>query len=295
MRGVLGIGLGLLVAVPLAWLFRAALLGPSQTPWTEPTKLSPVLTAEERGRLRTYKRHCSSSTECEPPLGCLADVRYRSRSCTDSECVTDSQCPEGQVCRVLTTLDGPWVRRCAPVGTRKEGERCYELPSIQEKACQAGLLCAGDGWCGRPCQRDVPQSCPEGFFCAQLEPESACLPSCEARGCPSGQECIRTEKDGASTCAVVHGSNCQQTPCPQGHRCEDFLVPHRPGEAWMRCAQRCGHPGDAPCSEGNVCFQGSCERLCSPQAPDACGAGYSCLQFPTDTPWLCRPEWYRQD
>jgi hypothetical protein len=294
-RVALGAILGLLLALPVAWLLRLSLYGPLQPFWAQPTKLSPVLTSEERKRLSTYERQCSSSTECEPPLGCLPDVRYRTRYCTDSECVADTQCPEGQVCRVLTTLEGPWVRRCAPLGIRKEGERCYELPSNQEKACSPGLLCAGDGWCSRPCRRDVPASCPDGFFCAALEPEPACLPTCEARSCPPGQECIRTEKDGGSVCAVVHGSNCQQTPCPSGHRCEDFLVPQRPGEAWVRCAQRCGHPGDSSCSEGNVCFQGSCERLCSSARPEVCGVGFTCLQFSTDAPWLCRPEWYRQD
>lgn len=158
-RVAFGVSLGLLLVVPLVWLLQSVL----------------------------YQ------------LGCLPDVRYRTRYCADSECVTDMECPEGQVCRVLTTVRGPWVRRCVAPGIRAEGERCYELPSERENGCRPGLVCAGNGWCSRPCHKDMPSSCPEGFFCADLEPEPACLPTCEARGCPAGHECIQTERECART------------------------------------------------------------------------------------------------
>jgi hypothetical protein len=205
----------------------------------------------------------------------------------------DAQCPEGQVCRALRTLNGgPWVRRCVPLGIRNEGERCYALPPTQEHACREGLLCAGEGWCGRPCRKGEPTSCPEGFFCADSELGSACLPTCDARGCPKGQECIQSESDGASTCAVVHGSNCHRAPCPSGSWCEDYLVPQRPGQAWMRCVQRCGQPGSPVCPPGYICESGGCERSCSPEEPAACEAGFHCVKMPSSGSWLCRPEWY---
>ncbi len=296
-RAALGACLGLLLVLPLAWLAQSVLYRPLHSSGAESVsaKISPVLAFEERKVLTTYKRRCSSNAACEPPLGCLSDARARKHYCTDSECMTDAQCQEGQVCRVLTTAHGPWVRRCVALGVREEGERCSKLPSNQEDGCRPGLVCAGDGWCSRPCRKDVPSTCPEGFFCADLAPEPACLPTCEAKGCPQGQECIRTPQDGASTCAVVHGSNCQQTPCPDRHRCDDYLVPQRPGEAWLRCVQHCGDPEDEPCPEGYACRPTGCERLCSPSEPEACGVGFTCLQFPTDSPWLCRPEWYLED
>lgn len=37
--------------------------------------------------------------ECEPPLGCLSDARYLRSYCTDSQCLTDVQCPEGEELR----------------------------------------------------------------------------------------------------------------------------------------------------------------------------------------------------
>jgi hypothetical protein len=291
-RVVLGVGLGIVLVFPFAWLAWFVLYAPTQPLSPDEAKISPMLTDEQRTSLRTYHRRCSTGADCEPPLGCLYDLRFLHSYCSDSECMTDAQCPEGHVCRVLTTFRGPWLKQCVALGIRAEGEQCYELPSTQEKGCRPGLLCAGDGWCGRPCSKEGPSSCPEGFFCADLEPEPACLPTCEARGCPQGQECMRSPEDGASMCAVIHGHNCQPTPCPAGHWCEDYLVPQRPGEAWVRCVQRCGKPGSLPCPPGQVCDRGSCERVCSPDQPDACGVGFHCIQMPEEGPWLCKPEWY---
>lgn len=291
-RIALGAGLVGVLVFPVAWLIWSSFHTWIQPPDSIAERTSPVLTDEQRKRLRTYLRNCDTGADCEPPLGCLEDLRFLSRYCSDSECVTDQQCPRGQVCRALTTTQGPWVRQCVLLGDRAEGQRCYETPPRPEDACRRGLLCAGDGWCGRPCSPEEPASCPEGSFCADVEPEPACLPSCEARGCPPGQECLRSQGDGASTCAVVHGHNCQNSPCPEGFSCEDYLVPRRPGEAWVRCAQRCGSPEDPPCSSGEVCHRIFCERACSPEQPNACGVGFHCIQMPEDGPWLCKPEWY---
>ncbi len=295
-RAAMGACLGLLVAIPLAWLvhtFAFQSLLPSSP---EAARLSPVLTIEERQGLSTYGRRCTSSADCDAPLGCLGDPRYRNRYCIDSQCEADAQCPEGQVCRGLKTLSaGPWVRRCVPLGVRSEGERCYALPPSQEHACRAGLLCAGEGWCGRPCRKGEPAPCPEGFFCADSENGSACLPTCESRGCPQGQECIQTGGDGASTCAVVHGSNCRRVPCPSGFWCESYLVPQRPGQAWMRCAQRCGQPESPSCPPSFICESGSCERSCSPEVSADCGAGLHCVTLPSSGHRVCKPEWYHTE
>jgi hypothetical protein len=283
-RGAFGPLLGLLLALPLFWLLQLIFQPPQEG------RLSPLLTSEERKSLLTYGRRCSATEPCEPPLGCLHHTGRGRRYCTDSACITDAQCPEGHSCRGRPTLHGPWVRRCIALGVRAEGEGCYAFPDDQDEACAPGLICAGAGWCGRPCGKDA--SCPEGYFCSEKEPEPACLPTCEKRGCPAGQECIRSDGDGASTCAVVYGRNCQQTPCPAGQFCLTGLVPERPGQAWVRCGQECYRPTDASCPEGTLCYHLHCERLCTPEQPDTCGEGYTCAQG-LDTPaWVCLPEWY---
>src|SRR5690606_31122590 len=127
------------------------LYAPSTPARPDESRLSPVLTAEERKALRTYQHRCMASADCEPPLGCLRELHYLFPYCTDSACRTDEECPGGQVCRVLTTLQGPWVRKCVLLGIREEGEGCYKRPSGQDAACRPALLCAGEGWCSRPC------------------------------------------------------------------------------------------------------------------------------------------------
>src|SRR6185503_4599109 len=97
---------------------------------------------------------CVSSSDCEPPQGCLYESRTGRTYCTTSQCATDAQCPEGQACQTLATEDsGPLVRFCVAIGVRQEGESCTKVPGDKEHACAPGLLCGGqDGWCSRPCR-----------------------------------------------------------------------------------------------------------------------------------------------
>src|SRR5205823_3392474 len=129
-----------------------------------------------------YLRECESSTACERPLGCLYESRYRQAYCSDSQCMTDMQCQEDEVCRPLATKDnGLLVRICVPIGVRQEGENCDPAPKDKGYSCAAGLVCAGHDyhWCGRPCRLGAQAECPKGFFCADAEPAPACLPTCE--------------------------------------------------------------------------------------------------------------------
>lgn len=140
----------------------------------------------------TYKKRCWPSGECELPLGCFFDVRHVRSYCTDSQCEADAQGAAFEVCRILPTWGGgPFVRMCIPVGPRQEGEGCVALPRDKRNSCVAGLLCGGrGGWCSRPCSSEDGRECPEGFFCAGTIPQPLCLPTCETRGCPAGQQCI---------------------------------------------------------------------------------------------------------
>jgi Cys-rich repeat protein len=290
-RTFISICAGLLLPLPLL-LLLSLLLQPERKP-VEPAgqHISPMLDIEQRTRLMTYGRSCQSSAECDPPLGCLYAFRYGRSYCTDSQCTTDAQCPEGQVCRKLATKEqGPLVRICIPVGVRQEGENCVEVPEDQRSACAPGLLCVGkNGWCARPCHLGAPAQCPEGFFCADTTPEPACLPTCEKRGCPEGQQCLQF-REGSSQCMQVYGDNCQQRPCPGGARCHMLPDPPYPGKAWLWCVELCGKDSP-PCSAGKVCDGWKCIPACDPQGPAVCGEGFRCRQQEPDSLFGCRPDW----
>ncbi len=290
-RVALAIFLGLLLPVPLLLLMKDVTQVWPKASSPGGRRVSPVLSFDERMNRVTYQRECQKRSDCEAPLGCLRDQRTRTRYCIDSECTTDEQCPEGQTCQLLPTLDeGPMVRYCIPLGTRMEGEECFRPPSDKEYACGPGLVCAGtEGWCGRPCRGEAAVRCPEGFFCADVAPQPVCLPTCAARGCPQGQQCI-LYKEGVSRCAVVYGTNCQQSPCSEGRTCEVFDAARQPGKVWMECVERCGQEGPS-CPTGLACDVTRCRALCDPQVPRTCAEGYRCEKSKQDTSWICQPDW----
>jgi hypothetical protein len=257
------------------------------------TRISPMLDIEQRTRLMTYGRHCGPGAECEPPLGCLFEVRALRSYCTDSQCLTDAQCSEGQVCRSMDTWGGgPLVRVCVPIGPRQEGEGCVKIPRDKANACAPGLLCGGraHGWCARPCHLGDSKSCPESFFCADTLPQPLCLPSCETRGCPPGQQCVSFE-EGASMCAQVYGPNCQQTPCPDGRKCDVDREPPHPDKVWMECVEECGE-GLPFCGAGKVCDGWHCLPSCDPHGPETCSEGYHCSRRGEGRPFSCQPTYW---
>ena len=288
-RAALALLVAVLLPVPLVLLLGGIQRPALPQPSPNGMKISPVLTAEQRLRLATYRAECGSGEPCEPPLGCLTETRTFRQYCTDSQCSVDAECPEGQVCRALATAgDGPLVRVCVPVGVRREGEACIALPKDREGACAPGLLCGGRHrkWCARPCPKT--EECPPGFFCAMTNPEPVCLPSCEATGCPAGQHCVRFQ-EGVSVCSRVYGPQCQQTPCPRGGRCDATSDVAHPGKAWMECVEPCGE-GRPPCNAGLVCEKWRCRVPCDPKGPSVCIEGYVCRQHRPDRPYTCQPE-----
>jgi len=284
------IAVGVLLVIPWVLLLRGLMPGRQHSPTGE-LNVSPMLSHEERLTRVTYLRSCSRSEECDPPLGCLTYPLLEKHFCTDSRCETDSQCKPGKTCQLLRTEgNGPWIRMCRTVGVRKEGEGCDGLlAQHHEEACEQGLTC-GSGFCGRPCRLGEPASCPEGFFCAQdAHTQPTCLPTCEGRGCPAGQDCIRHDSN-ASACAVVSGMNCQATACPMGQKCDVRTRPGRPGEVLMTCEQLCGaqYP---PCPDGQSCYGGHCWRNCDPQQPNSCGASAVCIPDSEGNPGMCLTQW----
>lgn len=276
---------GVLLALPLAWV----LLSRHAKHEVEGWRLLPMLSPEERMALPSLLKACENNSQCEPPLACFWDRRYLLQVCLGSDCVSDSDCPSGRACRWIPVDEGvkEAVSHCVPVGNRAEGEPCFRLPRLEERGCAEGLVCAD--WCGRRCGGGFSGDCPEGFFCARDNPDGpVCLPTCEGRACPEGQRCVQL-KGGMSTCAVVHGQDCQQEPCPKGQRCEVDTSPYRPGEAWMRCALSCQGEGYASsgCPPGLSCLDGECRERCVVTDADPCGPDFACIPMGGDEAGVC--------
>lgn len=258
----LAVVLGLLLPVPLVFLTSTAYWELWSDEGAKKVKAVPTLALEETWKLQTYGQRCWRGEDCERPLGCLSlSALEREGICSDSWCMTDLQCTEGRTCQALPTLDdGPPVRACVDPGSRKEGEPCVLARKPLENTCASGLRC-NEGWCGRPCQADEPTSCPQGFFCREGLNGPSCLPTCEATGCPGGQQCIAMG-EGSSVCAVVRGENCQKVPCPAGGLCS--VWPPRYKDSGLELRMACSHLpcGDAQpaCPRGTSCVQGSCQR-----------------------------------
>ncbi|MGZ3457034.1 MAG: hypothetical protein ACXU86_00870 [Archangium sp.] len=287
-RTLLGILAGLLLPVPLAWMFDTLLPGGLGAPRMHKTdsRLVPQLSAEERSQLLTYLRPCGEDRDCDAPLVCLRGVLMMKSVCISSQCATDLDCSRGFSCRSVPV--GPhMVRLCGVQGRAREGEWCLKMPPDQEAGCAPGLVCA-NGQCRLPCRPEEPPGCPEGFFCgAENDVEGpACLPTCEGRSCPEGQQCVRLD-EGASICARVHGPDCQRAPCPAEQQCEVSLPPgERRGEVWTTCTRPCDERG-SPCPDGFMCIARRCRQRCEPGVPGACGPEKKCTRFPEREFGLC--------
>jgi hypothetical protein len=286
-HGALALVCGLLLAVPLWLLIGGVSHGRPGLPTLAGKEISPVLTLDRTRSLLTFERPCRSSAECEAPLACLQDRRrVIEPRCVASECMTDMQCQTGFSCQTVHSLgpDGRWVRICTAQGTLGEGLRCSNFPRTREDACAPGFIC--QGWCGRACQVEEPSSCPAGSFCKESPNGASCVPTCEARGCPEGHQCVRV-RDGISICARTQGDDCQRTPCRDGQRCKVGPFSADGEEVILECVTPCEE--DVPsCPEGALCFYGNCRRPCAPDTPGACGPRETCLFHPVEKLWMCQ-------
>lgn len=290
-RTAFGACVAILFPLPLVLILAGVLrMGLPEQERVYGRRVAPVLEGDERLRLQSYHRDCRSPSDCEAPLGCLLDARAGTSYCTDSQCLTDVQCQDGQVCRPLVTYgNGPVVRICVPPGRRKEGEDCVRIGRAPEDVCGPGLACAGeDGVCARPCGDDEPR-CSADFFCADTELGSMCLPTCEEKGCPEGQHCIRYSQ-GTSICEKVYGINCQETSCPENQKCEQDHDTSHPATVWMQCVQYC-RKDPASCPAGLICDGWACHPPCNPDGPNTCAEGYRCKKARPTRPWVCLPDW----
>lgn len=289
-RVILLIVTALLLLLPLVGLMSYAVAGrwyvntvPSQP---SQANLVPMLDAEARQGLLTYKRKCRTNADCEQPLRCFFNMLVQHSYCADSTCLDDRNCPEGFACQSWSAKDkASLVRTCSLVGLRGEGEVCKMLPREREDGCARGLVCRGR--CGRPCQPGDPTACAGGFFCMEDVSGPACQPSCEGHSCAEGQQCV-AEGQGVSACARVHGDNCQKNPCPEGTRCSMDYLPSATGVVWMQCLAACGSPERPSCPEGTQCYLYRCRKSCTVDDPATCEPGFACMNR-SEQPQVCIP------
>jgi hypothetical protein len=234
---------------------------------------------------------CRIDSDCPAGKGCIANRETRRFECMESECEEDAHCFPGLVCRnVSRQSTGPVIRRCVPVGQRREGESCDLLFVSTAGACQEGLVCHR-GVCSTPCRLEDPASCPEAYACEEGSNGAACFPDCRKRGCPGGQRCKRLNDQDYQCLEQVHGE-CPETPCGEGERCNQRISRGR-GVFW--CARLCDPIRADSCPADQVCGVGggtvsTCYRRCDPMDPDSCGPGGRCTTITEDmTQWGCRP------
>jgi len=286
-RAILGAIVGVLLPLPLILISSGPMLRHFQTQGgaLPEARVVPILARAETRALPTYGHSCQDPKDCDAPLACLSFFPATDGVCVDSECMTDAQCEQGFTCRTRKAPgDGALVRQCVLVGSRQEGQPCFDSAAEPEEACGQALFCV-DGHCGRPCQLDVPTSCPAGFVCRAGLDGPSCHPFCKGGDCPTGQECVSPGTDEAR-CMIVQGENCQRNPCAEGLECDITSTPEK--EAWsarMECLLPCDDK--RACPEDSMCFLGGCRRRCGPEAKDVCGPRKRCVQFPVDKFWVC--------
>ena len=287
-RTILSSLLVLLLLLPLAWLLSTALSGHGPSLVLPHGKaLVPMLSHEERLRLRTYDYECRTDADCDQPLRCFFNMLVHHSYCADSTCMTDAHCPEGFTCQTWATHSRKdQLRICSVVGVRKEGEVCLMLPREREDGCERGLVCRDR--CGRPCRLEDPSTCPSGYFCEDDPSGPSCQPTCEGRTCPEGQRCV-SRGERISICAQVLGQDCQLNACPQGQGCSVHEYPEHSHAVWMECLQSCDMQGGPTCPEGTFCYLYQCRKSCTPQDSSVCGPWFGCGRNHPSMPWACVP------
>jgi hypothetical protein len=231
---------------------------------------------------------CWMDSDCPAGRGCVANRETRRFECRESECEEDVHCFPGFVClRAAGGDTRPIIRRCTPVGQRREGEPCDIGFVSTAGACQEGLICHR-GVCSVPCRLEDPASCPDGYACEEGSNGVACFRDCRAQGCPGGQRC-KSLGEGDFECLEQVQGECPETPCAEGERC-NMRVSRGRGVFW--CARLCDPLRADSCPADQICGRrgGTCYRRCDPMDLDSCGEGQRCSNISDDmTQWGCKP------
>lgn len=264
---------------------------------------------------------CNQATsQCEsgtPPLNCRDDCDcYTGESCISGTCqqsggdqqtcVTDDDCPDGQVCKGNKCVNESCTTRddCAPPACVCKNEECTAPPPVcqgdadccsgyrcnfgtcvpENVGCQSDDECEAidpeyprcvDGQCVQECINDI--DCPlPGQVCVN----NHCIsPDCTVDSCDPGQWCdvndgqCKPGCDENSDCVSPQTCNYTTHQCGQTDCCGGICDPqtHYCDSLTCQCVESC--QTDADCPTNFTCNAGRC--WCTDLA---CPAGTSCNQ-----------------
>ena len=239
-------------------------------------------------------KFCASDLDCPAKHACLLEYRTNTNHCLREDCSEDSDCTQGNVCRVVNASDArPPLKRCIIAGNRLEGESCSIWPNGPEGACDEYLVCA-HGRCGRPCTPSGPNTCPPAFACAQLDTSgvASCVPDCRKQGCPEGRACVLIASVMA-LCLELANDDCRrpESACPTGQICD---MTYSRDSVLFHCDRPCSPFDSASCAENEVCGAlggtSTCMQRCQPGGANTCAQNYRCAYADeAHQVFACRP------
>lgn len=243
---------------------------------------------------------CGSDADCVTKGGtCKAGL------CTDQECQTTADCPQGEVCNLANqcvTSDGTCTTDIdCPTGEICRADQCIPGCASSDE-CEAGKFCNADGVCQTGCRDNTecgsnqvcsagscqctPGGCGDGKFCNTNSGACEVVTSCDQVTCPQDQVCNPV----GLTCTA----RCTADSCSAGQVCNTASglceVSNCPGEDPGQCANNAARPMWDPvkcfcaecvtnndcntaagevCTANGTCF--SCETACDPGTPGTCG------------------------
>lgn len=190
------------------------------------------------GRCRAAPMTCSSDALCGAPAAI----------CENSQCVPGCNMPGGAACTGNNVCDNN-SGRCMPItGACGDDGACGAPARVCEggqcvPGCDqvGGLQCSGSSTCntgtGR-CDAAPPPPCSSDAQCnppATICEASACVPSCQSSGCPTGQNCSNTT------------GRCENAPPPPMCTVDSF-EPNNSAAAAGTIAPNVTHPNLGLCT-----------------------------------------------
>jgi len=202
--------------------------------------------------------HCSVSDGiCNAPPDCpMCDVCFGScvADVVVEACLTDSECPDGQVCDTSVCLPPPGC-----TGDMACPAVCYGQCTDKAATCQSDAECAADQYCDF-------STC---YATGEARDPMPCTPD------SSGAGCVVPPCDGVCTTRPVVTGCTSDADCGAGQVCQ--FVDHCYASDCADGSSDCGAP--MPCQTEGVCV----DAPTGCWADDECPAGFQCI-FYNDCP-----------
>jgi hypothetical protein len=186
-------------------------------------------------------------------------------------------CRESEKCTAYSTEPGYCcvdANKCVPIiGDKKRDEPCTRLEDNDD--CDKGFFClpettsgdTGPGTCWQFCSDELPDLCPDGFFCPLYGDGTLplCYQECNPllQDCPESTDCY--DEQGVFVCRPWHGDADDGDECHWSPECLPGLVcVHKNSTSDCEANYRCCTPicdlaatdPDAPCdvAGGEACY-----------------------------------------